>query len=216
MKRVPANRYVCFFLLAGSGLTWDLFSKHAVFSHLGYPKVSSDWVIEWFGGWLKFQLTTTFNEGALWGFGQGHTWIFAILSAVAVVGVLYWLFVLGAANSWWLTLSLALIMAGTLGNLYDRLGLHGCIVNGTIKYAVRDFLLFTFGDWNYPVFNFADVFLVTGALMLVVQSFRAEAVSDQPEDQNNRTGSSQPTSTTRQQPSSHCSFERAAMTGGPG
>ena len=153
---------------------------------------------------------------ALWGIGQGYTWIFAILSAVAVVGVLYWLFALGAANSWWLTLSLALIMAGTLGNLYDRLGLHGCIVNGTIKYAVRDFLLFTFGDWNYPVFNFADVFLVTGALMLVVQSFRAEAVSDQPEDQKNQTGSSQPTSTTKQQSSSHRSSERAAMTGGPG
>jgi signal peptidase II len=62
-------------------------------------------------------------------------------------------------------------MAGTMGNLYDRLGLHGYVDrNGTTILAVRDFLLFTFGDFHWPVFNFADSFLVTGAIMLVLHS----------------------------------------------
>lgn len=196
MKPVPASRYVVFALLAGGGLFWDLFSKHTVFRDLGYP---ADYVqrhvqkrIEpvpgkhtlfdapahhegvsdpYLQGWTSFRLWTSFNEGALWGIGQGWTWLFALLSIVAAAGVLYWLFVHGAAISWWLTAALSLIMAGTLGNLWDRLALHGCVVDGKLMYGVRDFLLFTFGKFPWPVFNFADVFLVTGAIMLVLQSF---------------------------------------------
>lgn len=182
MKRVPANRYVCFLILSVSGLIWDLYSKHAVFADLGYPGQSSEWVERYFGGWSTFRLYTSFNEGALWGIGQGYTWVFATLSVAAVAGVIYWLFYLGAAQSWWLTVSLALIMSGTLGNLYDRIGLHGCVDMSTGRaepiFAVRDFLLFTFGAFHWPVFNFADVFLVTGAGMLVVQSFLAEVSVD--------------------------------------
>lgn len=177
MIRVPASRYVAFLLLAIVGLAVDLSSKHAVFAALG-QNGASDWTREWFDGWMTFSFRTTFNRGALWGVGQGLTWLFASLSVVAVGGVIYWLFVRGAARSWWLTVALALIMAGTLGNLYDRLGWHGHQEfdgNALMRiYAVRDFLLFTFGDFHWPVFNFADVFLVTGAVMLILQSFTAD------------------------------------------
>ncbi len=47
-------------------------------------------------------------------------------------------------------------------------------MGGIPIFAVWDFILFTFGGWPWPVFNFADVFLVTGAVMLVLQSFRGE------------------------------------------
>ena len=120
---------------------------------------------------MTTRLFTSFNEGALWGIGQGWTWLFALLSILAACGVFYWLFVHGAAISKWLTVALSLIMAGTLGNLWDRVGLHGCEVDGRPIFGVRDFLLFTFGEFHWPVFNFADVFLVTGAIMLVLQSF---------------------------------------------
>lgn len=173
MTRVPANRYLVFFLLAAAGVTGDLYSKQVVFADIGYPYKNSK---PFFEGWISFRYHTSFNEGALWGVGQGYVGLFAALSCVAIAGVIYWLFVHGAAVSLWLTVSLAFIMSGTLGNLYDRLGLHGCIKPETDGpwYAVRDFLLFTFGEFRWPVFNFADVFLVTGAVMLVVQSFQAE------------------------------------------
>jgi signal peptidase II len=103
--------------------------------------------------------------------GQDYTWLFAGLSMAAVVGIPVWLFGFSAARSLWLTVALALILGGTLGNLYDRIGLHGCRnIDGTPLPAVRDFLLFTFGTFYWPVFNFADVFLVSGASMLVVHS----------------------------------------------
>ena len=192
MKRVPANRYVVFFLIAGIGLFWDLFSKDTVFADLGYHDPDAPAVVLkqgdhqlfahppliegrsklYLNGWLKFRLFTNFNRGALWGIGQGKSWLFAMLSIVAVFGVLYWLFVRGAASGKWLTVCLAFIMGGTLGNLYDRLGWHGYTnKNGEIIHAVRDFLFFEFGKFHYPVFNFADVCLVTGALMLGLYSF---------------------------------------------
>lgn len=194
-RRVPVGRYVLFFGLVVAGLGWDLASKSVVFSDLGYPAgrggaqvpgehqhFAAPPLVEgetrpYVQGWMTFRLYTSLNEGALWGMGQGLTRFFAGLSVVAVLFVFYWLFIHGAARSWWLTTALGLIMAGTLGNLYDRLGLHGLDwpQSGEPIYAVRDFLLFTFGGWPWPVFNFADVFLVTGATMLVAQSLLMSA-----------------------------------------
>ena len=174
---LPVNRYVWFFSVAIGGLALDLGSKSSVFLALGIGGQSL-WVKNFFGGWCTFRLFTSINHGALWGIGQGLTGLFAALSVVAVAGVLIWLFKYGAARSLWLTISLSLILAGTLGNLYDRLALHGLLdESGALLYGVRDFLLFTFGAFSWPIFNFADVFLVTGAIMLGLQSLRAEAAS---------------------------------------
>ena len=182
MNRVPTHRIFVFVAVAVSGVSWDLYSKNAVFDRLGYPGRSSAWMEHFFDGWVAVSFHTNFNEGALWGMGQGLTWLFASLSFVAAAGMLYWLFFRGAAHSLWLTMCLGLIMAGTLGNLWDRLGWHQCVVEGRAVHAVRDFLLFTFGApdlpvmqrFHWPVFNFADVFLVTGAIMLVLRSFYEE------------------------------------------
>ena len=51
-------------------------------------------------------------------------------------------------------LSLAIIIGGALGNLIDRVRLN----------YVTDFLDFTL--INYPIFNLADVFVVSGVVML--------------------------------------------------
>jgi signal peptidase II len=110
-----------------------------------------------------------------------------LLSMAAASSIVYWLFVRGHARSWWLTITLGLILAGALGNLYDRMNLHGWKdTNGAPVYAVRDFLNCTIPgfefegikprlkrEYHWPVFNFADMFLVTGAIMLTLYSFFA-------------------------------------------
>ena len=193
MSSIPRNRYIWFGLLSIVGLAIDLGSKEWVFGELGYPGRSSDWVQPFFGGWSTFRLFTSINEGALWGIGQGYTWLFALLSIVAIGGVSIWLFGYGAARSLWLTIALGLIMAGTLGNLYDRAGIHGCLRDdGTLIYGVRDFLLFTFGSFHWPVFNFADCFLVTGAIMLAIQSLKGEELSSQQDEAHGEAGSAAP------------------------
>jgi signal peptidase II len=188
---VPATRAVVFCLLAAAVVAGDLGTKSLVFRDLGYPGTDLDPVVRgahavfaappgrdgmsiaYLDGWLSFRLFTSFNRGALWGVGQGYTWLFAALSGAAVVGIPTWLFGFRAARSWWLTVAMGLILGGTLGNLYDRVGMPGCIdENGATVIAVRDFLLFTLGTFHWPVFNFADVSLVTGAGMLVVHSLQ--------------------------------------------
>jgi signal peptidase II len=188
MNRVPANRYLIFLLITVGGTALDLWSKTAVFAKYGVRK-GSGWFID---SWLKFEFHTTFNEGALWGIGQGFAWLFAILSVVAFLGVIYWLFVAKAARSLWLTVTLGLVTAGTLGNLYDRLALHGWTHPDTGKpyQAVRDFFRFRFGEFEWATFNVADIFLVVGAIMLVIQSLFHEPIPGENEQQQLATAQS--------------------------
>ena len=57
-------------------------------------------------------------------------------------------------------LAFALILGGTLGNLYDRLG-HG---------VVTDFIYFHHASFSYPVFNIADSAITTGVAIAVLFS----------------------------------------------
>ncbi len=177
LNGIPITHYVVFAVLSPLLLAWDLYSKWWAFDTLGYEHRQSDSWCVWLWGEGVFRLMTSFNHGALWGMGQGYSGVFALLSVVAVVFVLYWLFAARGAQSLWLTVSLAFVLAGTLGNLYDRMGWHGLRdeLTGQIQYAVRDFLYLQLINW--PIFNFADTFLVTGAIMLLIQSFQTDAAA---------------------------------------
>jgi lipoprotein signal peptidase len=106
------------------------------------------------------------NHGALFGIFRNHKTAanicFALISLLAAVAILVWSGQKTTARDRWLCAALGLILAGTLGNFYDRLVFNG----------VRDFL-----HWDYlfdwPVFNVADCCLVSGALLLLLQAFTA-------------------------------------------
>lgn len=87
-----------------------------------------------------------------------------ILPAVGVlaVGFIIYLFFQTAASAWLTRLSLALIFAGALGNLYDR------IVFG----YVTDFLDVYVNGHHWPAFNVADSAISVGAVLLLLTSLR--------------------------------------------
>jgi signal peptidase II len=177
MKPLPPSRYALFLAIATGGCVLDLATKHwmgATLDPFGRPR----WI--WPG---VFGFQWSLNEGALWGMGTGHPFVFATLSMLAALAIVYWLFVAGAARDRLLTIALGSVMAGILGNLYDRVGLHGLRwpfghaghAVGEPVYAVRDWILVMIGHWQWPNFNVADSLLVCGALLLVWHSFaRAE------------------------------------------
>lgn len=161
-------------VMAIGGLGWDLWTKQEVFRQLGYPGEFPVWKGQLLGISIRFQLQTAFNQGALWGIGQGKTWLFASLSFVAIGAIVYFLWNRQAIGSRWLTAVTGLLLAGTLGNLFDRLGFHGWKDgHGQTVYAVRDFLDFYFFNdaFHWATFNFADTYLVVGACMLALHSF---------------------------------------------
>ena len=181
MRAVPLNRYCVFFLIAGGGLAIDLATKRWMFEWLGLPGGRTEPV---FGNFLGFQ--TSLNEGALFGLGQGMAWFFSALSIAAAVAICWWLFVAGAARQWVLAVALSGIMAGILGNLYDRVGLPGLKWNfpnnlhklGEPVFAVRDWILVMLGTWHWPNFNTADSLMVCGALLLIWHAFFQKDVKD--------------------------------------
>jgi signal peptidase II len=163
---VPASRWALFIALALGGAAFDLATKSLVFASLGAPgEPGSHRPL--LGTVLE--LRTSYNRGALWGFGSTlphSSLVFAGLSIVAALAIFYWLFVVGAAMDRRLTVALGLIMAGALGNCYDR------IVYG----HVRDFVHFSVREigFDFPIFNFADNMLVLGAGLLMLLALQPE------------------------------------------
>ncbi|MFO0926188.1 MAG: signal peptidase II [Gemmataceae bacterium] len=106
------------------------------------------------------------NHGALFGFLREHrslaNGLFAVVSLIAAAAIVLWGSHRTTAADRWLCAALGLILAGTLGNFFDRVMFNG----------VRDFLHWHYGfDW--PVFNVADCCLVVGAGLLLLQAFLA-------------------------------------------
>jgi signal peptidase II len=182
MHEVPRSRLPLFLAIAGLGCAIDLATKRWIFQRLGFPQRETIWIVQ-----DVLSLETSLNEGALFGVGQGFTFLFAALSLAAAVWILYWLFGRGAACDLWLTVALAAIMAGILGNLYDRLGLPGLTWPATPLhdagdpvFAVRDWIHFQYKSFDWPVFNIADSLLVCGAGLLLRETFRKEQREPEP------------------------------------
>jgi lipoprotein signal peptidase len=110
------------------------------------------------------------NHGALFGLFRDHKTAanaaFALISLLAAAAIIYWSYQKNTARDRWLCTALGLILAGTLGNLYDRLVFNG----------VRDFLHWDY-YFNWPVFNVADSCLVCGACLLLLQAFTPQTAA---------------------------------------
>ena len=107
-------------------------------------------------------LRLTLNTGAVFGLGKGGRSIFIAVSVLAVA-VLGWLFVRSQSRAWPLHVAYALILAGALGNLYDRFHFS----------AVRD-MLHLFPEtalWPW-IFNLADAALMVGVGIVMLLSLR--------------------------------------------
>ncbi len=106
-----------------------------------------------------FDLVLVFNLGVSFGLLDDlGRWGPIVLSglAIGIVGVLIiWLWRAQRMNE---IIGITLIIGGAIGNLIDRL----------YDDAVTDFLNLYVGQYHWPVFNSADVFITIGALCLLL------------------------------------------------
>jgi signal peptidase II len=168
---VGLGRWLLFWSIALGGAAFDLVTKSIIFAKVGPPPSRSVSLVPHI-----LELHTSQNTGALWGFAAGwphSSQIFAGLSVIAAIVICYWLFFMGAACNPVLTVALGLIMAGALGNCYDRVAFG----------YVRDFVHFHVDAIHFDcaIFNFADNMLVLGAITLVLYALRPEGA--QPREQ---------------------------------
>lgn len=114
-------------------------------------------VIEPFLNW-----TLAYNYGAAFSFladaGGWQKWFFAglaLLMSLFLIGYL----AKAPRQAKLLSLGLALVLGGAVGNLIDRL-LHGHVI---------DFIHVHYADvWHYPIFNIADIGISIGVLLIVI------------------------------------------------
>jgi signal peptidase II len=111
------------------------------------------------------QLTLTRNSGAAFSIGTGATWILTVIACSVVVFVVITARRLGS-RGW--ALALGLLLAGSLGNLTDRM----FRAPGPGRGQVVDFLQLP----HYPIFNLADSAIVTAAVLIAVMAFRGVGI----------------------------------------
>lgn len=138
-------------------------------------QVSKYWILETF--WSPtapfsipithfLDLVLVWNKGVSFGILASQNVFQQILiigfTLLIVAGLLLWLW---RNQRPYLSVILALIIGGALGNLIDRLRFG----------AVVDFLYIHVGSFSWPAFNVADTAISFGVILLMLDSFRKKA-----------------------------------------
>jgi signal peptidase II len=111
-----------------------------------------------------FNLVRAHNKGAAFSFLASQSgWQRYFFTGIAIAAVIFIVYLLkrhaGQRLFCW---ALALILGGAVGNLIDRVA-YGYVV---------DFLDFYVGSWHWPAFNVADMAIVGGAGLFIVDELR--------------------------------------------
>jgi signal peptidase II len=128
----------------------------------------------WKGGpWPGvFEITLTYNKGIAFGMFQGVQ-LFMAPIALIIAGIAVFNIHKGKVNTRWMTVSLAFLASGALGNLIDRVG---------SSKGVTDMFLLRLSNitnqrlGDFWVFNIADVCISTAMVMLAIVWMRPDEV----------------------------------------
>lgn len=138
-------------------ITIDQFTKNLAIATL---ELGIDYPV--LGEVLSWRLI--YNDSAAFSLGFGQTWILAVIAAAATLATI-WYSMRITSVSW--AVMAGIFLAGVVGNLIDRLIREPSFGNG----HVVDFIKIPF---NFPVFNLADIFIVSMALLTVIRVSRGE------------------------------------------
>ena len=152
--------------IAGMGFLADLLSKTWILKTLGDME----------SGYLRepiviisdyLRLVTVLNPGAIWGVAAGKT-IFLISASLLGLVFLVWFFYTSRPDQWLIHSAIGMLIAGDLGNLYDRIFNDGKVVD------FIDVNLHFRPANPWPLFNIADILLCLGVGILLLSVFAAQ------------------------------------------
>ena len=142
----PKHKYLLMGIIFAVALGIDLITKY-LFCDISYTRI-----IPYL---IAFQ-TNGGNTGAAFGMFSKST-TFLIVSSIAIVLAMILADIILKSKGKTYTIGFALILAGAVGNIVDRIALG----------YVRDFIMFDF--WKtFPIFNFADTCIVVGAVLMCI------------------------------------------------
>lgn len=108
-------------------------------------------------------LTYVKNTGGAWSIFSNNFYFLIVIGIICILGLSYYVYKKTSFNKLEV-LYLGLIIGGVLGNFVDRIFSQGVI----------DYIGLIFYNYYFPVFNLADICIVCGAILLIIDSFRSD------------------------------------------
>ena len=108
-------------------------------------------------------LTYVKNTGGAWSILSNNTF-FLIIIGLITIGVFIYYVIKNNKFTYFETMSFGLLLGGIFGNFLDRIVYKGVI----------DYIGLIFGNYYFPVFNLADICIVVGAFMLIIDNIRSD------------------------------------------
>ena len=160
-----------YFLIAAFVVVIDQLSKSLI-QHLLYEGET----VSVIGDFLYFRLV--YNAGGAMGTSIGPSWIYLILTIVALVVIVRYM-IKTPQVAWHIKTALALILGGAIGNLLDRL-IHGKVID----FIDMDFPDIPFLDiYRWFTYNIADAAITIGlSIFIIGVLFKKGDKSGRPEE----------------------------------
>ena len=139
-------------------LLLDFFSKKVIFSSI----TLNNFVIV-----LPFlDLIHIHNYGIAFGLFAGifPSWLIVVITLTIILFLFSFIFINTDQIEKW---GFLLILAGAISNLIDRI-MHNYVL---------DFIYLHYKDFYWPAFNFADIYITLGVLLIVYQSYKKLNIS---------------------------------------
>jgi signal peptidase II len=157
---IGTPKLIWVFGLAAGWLLIDQLTKHMIRMTMAIGQVTA--VAP------NFNLRHVINKGGAFSFLYGNVWLLATVSALVTIGLMVYAY-RQPALARWQAVGLGILLAGTLGNLIDR------VVRG----QVTDFLDLYVGSYHWPTFNVADICINLGVALLVLGSLATPPVHEE-------------------------------------
>jgi len=110
-----------------------------------------------------FYLTYVKNTGGAFSILNNNTWFLLLIGLICIFFLFNYIIKKEKFNSLE-KIYLGLIIGGTLGNLIDRIT-YGSVI---------DYIGVIIGSYYFPVFNIADICIVIGAILLIIDSIKGD------------------------------------------
>lgn len=134
----------------------DQLLKYSVISSISYQEII--YLIPNF-----LYLTYVKNTGGAWSIFSNNPYLLILIGIICIIGLSCYIYKKKNFKKIE-TLYMGLIIGGVIGNLIDRI----------VRSGVIDYIGMIFGNYYFPVFNLADISIVFGASLLMIDSFRGD------------------------------------------
>ena len=110
-----------------------------------------------------FNITYVRNPGVAFSMFPGNRYLVLVVSFFIIIGIIYYLYK-NKPTGRLEKLGYSLILGGAISNFIDRL-VHGYVI---------DFIDVKIFNYDYPIFNLADTFIVIGVILLIIYTWRCK------------------------------------------